>query len=546
MASFGANNPVYALGSFDIAIVATLAVVFYKLLPALWRKLTRNSLSLPVIQGPPSESYFFGMSKLLLQAENATDIYEGWAQKYGPVFRIPGAFGLGRIVICDPKATAHYHSKETYVYVQTKVSRKFIEILFGKGLLWAEGDSHKRQRKALTPAFSNAAIRRLTSVFYDSAYKVKAAWDNILDSDENAIIEVQTWMNHVSLDSIGIAGFGHDFKTLEGKKSSVLDVFDSFGSASSTVTPIFSVFVPIMPFLLYLPTERNKAVARWRKTMSNIANDLLVKTKLEKEKEGIAAGSELAEEKSIIGMLIKAENSGMSQEEILAQNILLFAGYETTSISLTWALIELSQNLEKQQRLREELPSLSSPDPTWDQLTSGLPYLDAVVHEVLRLHPPVREISRTAAEDDVIPLSTPITTATGETLTSLPIPKGTTISSPIHYLNRAMEFWGPDAKEFRPERWLDADGNEWDGLRAKELQGHRHLLTFSDGPRICLGRGIALTEFKAVLATLIRNYAFEFPNGPSTKITRHLSILPRPKVAGEAGARVPLRIRRVT
>jgi len=64
-------------------------------------------------------------------------------------------------------------------------------VKFGRGLLWAEGESHRRfvaiipayrlydrvaarrQRKALSPAFSNAAIRRLTSVFYDSAYKVK-------------------------------------------------------------------------------------------------------------------------------------------------------------------------------------------------------------------------------------------------------------------------------------------------------------------------------------------------------------------------------------
>lgn len=62
-------------------------------------------------------------------------------------------------------------------------------VKFGRGLLWAEGESHRRyvaffgimsspdfrisQRKALSPAFSNAAIRRLTSVFYDAAYKVR-------------------------------------------------------------------------------------------------------------------------------------------------------------------------------------------------------------------------------------------------------------------------------------------------------------------------------------------------------------------------------------
>lgn len=54
--------------------------------------------------------------------------------------------------------------------------------------------------------------------------------------------------------------------------------------------------------------------------------------------------------------------------------------------------------------------------------------------------------------------------------------------------------WGPDAKEFKPERWL----NNREGLtaKAKEIQGYHHILTFVDGPRICLGRVFAFTEMK--------------------------------------------------
>jgi len=81
--------------------------------------------------------------------------------------------------------------------------------------------------------------------------------------------------------------------------------------------------------------------------------------------------------------------------------------------------------------------------------------------------------------------------------------------------------------------------------RAKEIQGHRHILTFSDGPRTCLGRSFALAEFKAVLSVLIRSYTFELPDGPTTKIDKHPSILPRPKVSGEVGAKVPMKIKRV-
>jgi cytochrome P450 len=60
-------------------------------------------------------------------------------------------------------------------------------------------------------------------------------------------------------------------------------------------------------------------------------------------------------------------------------------------------------------------------------------------------------------------------------------------------VNRSTSIWGADAKEFKPQRWLDEGGTP---EKAKEIQGYRHLLTFADGSRTCLGRGFALAEFK--------------------------------------------------
>ena len=59
-----------------------------------------------------------------------------------------------------------------------------------------------------------------------------------------------------------------------------------------------------------------------------------------------------------------------------------------------WALIELCGKPEVQEKLRSELSQFSGNDPTWEQLTNSLPYLDAVVHEVLRLHPPLEQTTR--------------------------------------------------------------------------------------------------------------------------------------------------------
>ncbi|KAG8218158.1 cytochrome P450 [Butyriboletus roseoflavus] len=222
--------------------------------------------------------------------------------------------------------------------------------------------------------------------------------------------------------------------------------------------------------------------------------------------------------------------------------VLLLAGYETTSISLTWALIELSRNPDIQTKLRNELVEHSS-DPTYDQLSNGLPYLDAVVHEIFRMHAPVRESIRIASEDDVIPLSEPVRTKSGQLIENLPIARGTTLSVPFTAVNLSSDIWGEDAKVFKPSRWLEDDRKNGIPAKARDVQGHRHLLTFSDGPRTCLGKNFAIAEFKAVLSVLVKNFVFEPRDGTETKIEMARGFLPRPRVAGEEGCKVPLRVK---
>jgi cytochrome P450 len=133
-------------------------------------------------------------------------------------------------------------------------------------------------------------------------------------------------------------------------------------------------------------------------------------------------------------------------------------------------------------------------------------------------------------------------TADGKLVDSIFVAKGQLMTLPIECINRSEAFWGPDAKIFNPARWLD-ETDDANKHRAQDIQGYRHLLTFSDGARICLGKVFAVSEFKAVLSVLVRNYTFELPKGLETMIGRHRNILPRPKVDGEAGYDVPLKVR---
>ena len=82
------------------------------------------------------------------------------------------------------------------------------------------------------------------------------------------------------------------------------------------------------------------------------------------------------------------------------------------SVTMSWALYALSQNKQAQTKLREEISTISTDNPTMDNL-NGLPYMDAVVRETLRLYPPLPSVLREARKDDCIPLSKPFTDKKG-------------------------------------------------------------------------------------------------------------------------------------
>ncbi|KAG2051402.1 cytochrome P450 [Suillus hirtellus] len=270
---------------------------------------------------------------------------------------------------------------------------------------------------------------------------------------------------------------------------------------------------------------------------------MLSRRRKEKETGGIDE-----RDKSCLGLLLKAEESGetvgLTQQEVLDEaRILLLGAFETTAVSLTWAFIELGRNPDIQTKLRDECLDFGS-TPSYDDLTNKLPYLNAIVNEVLRLHSPVVEVPRAAMEDDVIPLSEPLYTADGKVTDHIYIAKGTEVVIPLAALNRSVSMWGPDARVFKPSRWLKED--EGTHGAGDMPHGYRHLMTFGNGARMCPGRLFALAQFKTVLFILVRHFMFEMADGADVQIVKSLGLLPRPSVvrSTEAGCSVPLRVRR--
>jgi len=255
--------------------------------------------------------------------------------------------------------------------------------------------------------------------------------------------------------------------------------------------------------------------------------------------------------KDILSLLVKAntsENSKLTDEEMLAQmRTILLAGHETSATSLCWVLLELARHPAVQARLRAEIRSTEQginaqggSEFTAADLES-MPYLSAVLKECMRFHPAVYHNYRQAAQDDMLPLSRPIRTTTGDLVSQLPIPKGMKIIASIAGYHRNQETFGDDAHTFNPERWLRTDANE---RKAPSLGVYGNLLTFAGGVRTCIGWRFALHEVQSLTVEIINN--FELSTTPDIdKLRREACLVMLPTLEGEQekGENLPLCVR---
>ncbi|KAJ6600470.1 cytochrome P450 [Mycena vulgaris] len=419
----------------------------------------------------------------------------------------------------DLKALNHI-SFNSSVYQRPPFVNRNRETMIGSGLLTVDPGNHHRQRRILNQAFGTHRIGLLTETFIQKAVQLREIWASQLAQNTGAAtrIDVYSWLRRMTLDIIGQAGFNYDFNALEEteKPNELNQAFtELLHSPNSQRNVMFRIVAGIVPALNYVRQCANQDVLCRSIRASDGAKSFGVK-------------------KDLLSVLLKAnlskdipESQRLSDTEVVSQIPAFFvAGHETTSTATAWALHALSLNPNVQAKLREELFTISSQNPTMNQLNS-LPYLDSVVREVLRVYSPVTFVDRMAMQDDVLPLSKPYIDKTGKSHDTLLIPKGQIIRLPILIIHMDPETWGDDAAEFRPERWEHVPDAS---SAVPSVWGN--LFTFFAGPNNCIGFRFALVELKALLFTLVRAFEYE-PAFPKGGIGCTSSGLQSPVVVGE-------------
>ncbi|XP_044740007.1 probable cytochrome P450 4p3, partial [Chrysoperla carnea] len=182
------------------------------------------------------------------------------------------------------------------------------------------------------------------------------------------------------------------------------------------------------------------------------------------------------------------EDSNFTEEQLHNEtNVLIFAGYETTAITLSFLLLHLAVYKDIQTKLYNEIIEVLGDQNVLSMNVDDLPeliYMDMVLKESMRLTPTAPVISREASQDIKIDNYT--------------IPKGANILIPIINIHRNPEYWENPLK-FDPERFTS------------ENMKNRHpyaYMPFGAGPRSCLGRRYAWIFMKTALVALLSRYEF--------------------------------------
>ncbi|KAI0716340.1 cytochrome P450 [Earliella scabrosa] len=545
------------------------ALVLIAAYPFVRKRVKQRSLK--NVPGPAPASFVGGLSKQM-HSPSSVPLRERVLVSYGRAIKIPMVLGDVDLAVSDPLALSTMFGKYRDVYDNPEWFSETMNAVFGPGLSSVRGKEHAQQRKQLNPAFAVRYLRDMVPMFCRIGAEVRQSrpmtprhlhpppYLQLVTVLRNKVVaprtevDVAQYFSRYSLECIGRTGLGYSFGSLDHHGTDYSRALKEFGP---TITK-FHVLRRLLPWLRRtFPRSwlrRATEVLPWAplRHIRGISDSVcmtaqsVIRRKIELLKQGgDSLANEVGEGKDLMSVLLRNHvgTDEVSEENLIGHmSLILLAGTDSTSGTLTRAIEVLSRRTDAQQRLRQELlhatigANRALSDFDYDAYTS-LPYLEAVIKETIRVFPAFYLSPKIAEEDTVLPLSTPIVGTDGQPITELIVPAGTMVWVNIFGLNRDKDIWGPDADEWKPERWLAP-------LPPSVADAHipnvyANTMTFIAGPRACIGYQLALTELRIALAHLI--LAFEF--APSEKeIVWRLGGVASPSVKGSTSAKPELPI----
>ncbi len=397
-----------------------------------------------------------------------------WLAQYGDPFLVSAV--NGKVAVTgDPKLIRQIFSANPNNF-DPFAPEATAPLVGPKSVFLLTGDEHKRERKLLMPPFHGERMRAYGDIIVNTT---KSHLQQACDGKPIKAIDIT---QAISLEVIIRAVFGVQDDVLA----------DSFAEAvrrlTGSVSPLF-IFAPFMQRRFFGIGPYDRYLAAYDHL------DKLLQQQIERTRENPG--------EDILSLLLSAryeDDTPMPDSSIRDElRTLLFAGHESTALTLAW-LVDLTHRtpgvLDK---LRHEIAELGEA-PAPDQL-ARLTYLEAACKEAMRMYPITTEVLRSLRE----PME----------LGGYTMPAGTAVSPSILLAHYSEDLY-PEPTRFRPERFLERRYSAFE------------FLPFGGGMRRCIGAAFAMYELKLVTATILANFDIELCDAnPPKAIRRSVTLAPK-------------------
>lgn len=388
--------------------------------------------------------------------------------------------GLNLFIISEPAMIRelllqHGHQMHRDPFV-ARVFRRFM----GQGVFIAEGETWRRQRRLMQPAFHAQRIHSYAATMAAYTREMMADWQ------PGQVVAIDRELTQLTLRIIAKTMFGVDIAAQTAVLGNLMQEILTTGEAQLK-----------MPFLppAWLPTPGNRRQQRALRQVKSLLRDLIAARRVADVDQG-----------DLLSMLLLArdeEGQPMPEAQLLDECVTLFvAGHETTAAALTWAWYLLAQQPAVLAQLQMEVQSVVGDTAvTFDHL-AHMPLLEAVIKETLRLYPPAFGFGRQTLEPFTV----------GDTH----FPQGAVILFSVYATHHRPDLW-PEPEAFRPERFLD-----------KAATPDRYTyLPFGAGARICLGNLFAMMEAQVILATMAQQGGLTLATDKPVTLDTVITLRPR-------------------
>lgn len=509
------------------AAIATIAALLLAYFALNWR----SNYDLDRIPGPWRSALPVVGNVLSCLKPDFHHMLADWADEYGGIYRMKFLW-RDTLVVTDPIALGAVMGRGEgsvdKAWAAYAPINKMTDPHANPNLLTAPSDEKwKAIRKGVAVSFAFQNIKKKFPMVVD---RVNELMTRMAAQGPEASIDVDQAALRVTLDIIGLAGFGHDYQSVKQD----VPPYDHL----LRVLP--RCFTEVMlrlanPLREVFPSAFNggpKGAAAF-KEFQNQMRFLLNKIREEGEPEetNYDIGAQI--------WRVLKEHPDISEDRMLSEiGILFVEGFETTGHTTSWTLFNIATNPHTQDKVEEELDSLGllhkpdCPPPRELELDDlkRMPYLAAALKEAMRMLPVVSIMGRTTEKAMKVGPYT--------------VPAGTIVATPLFAIHNTKHNW--DAPyEFRPERWADVPVETYVyNSKEGESGGKRGItfMPFSEGPRNCVGQSLAKMEVMTLLAKLLGSFRIELApemggrEGIRKRESTHLTL----QTAGTKGIRCKL------